>query len=41
MKLVLLKDIIQIEVNPPPSYPIFDKFIFDSVDHVLKPLSLH
>ena len=25
------KDIIQIEVNPPPSHPIFDKFIFDTV----------
>ena len=25
----ILKDIIQIEVDPPPSHPIFDKFIFD------------
>ena len=24
-------DIIQIEVDLPPSYPIFDKFIFDKV----------
>ena len=27
----IFKDIIQIEVDPPPSYPIFDKFIFDTV----------
>ena len=27
----ILKDIIQIEVDPPPSHPIFDKFIFDTV----------
>ena len=25
----IFKDIIQIEVDPPPSHPIFDKFIFD------------
>ena len=25
------KDIIQIEVDPPPSNPIFDKFIFDKL----------
>ena len=24
-------DIVQIEVDLPPSYPIFDKFIFDKV----------
>ena len=24
-------NIIQIEVDPPPSHPIFDKFIFDKV----------
>ena len=24
-------DIIQIEVDPPPSYPIFDKLFFDNV----------
>ena len=27
----IFKDIIQIEVDPPPSHPIFDKFIFDTV----------
>ena len=27
----IFKDIIQIEVDPPPSHPIFDKFIFDKV----------
>ena len=27
----IFKDIIQIEVNLPPSHPIFDKFIFDKV----------
>ena len=27
----IFKDIIQIEVGPPPSHPIFDKFIFDKV----------
>ena len=27
----LFKDIVQIEVDPPPSYPNFDKFIFDIV----------
>ena len=27
----IFKDIIQIEVDPTPSYPIFDKFIFDTV----------
>ena len=27
----IFKDIIQIEVAPPPSHPIFDKFIFDTV----------
>ena len=27
----LFKDIIQIEVDPPPPHPIFDKFIFDKV----------
>ena len=25
------KDIIQIEIDLPPSHPIFDKFIFDKV----------
>ena len=27
----IFKDIIEIEVDPPPSHPIFDKFIFDTV----------
>ena len=27
----IFKDIIQIEVDPPPSHPIFDKFIIDKV----------
>ena len=27
----IFKDIIQIEVDPPPSHPIFDKFIFDKM----------
>ena len=27
----IFTDIIQIDVDPPPSYPIFDKFIFDTV----------
>ena len=27
----IYKDIIHIEVDPPPSHPIFDKFIFDKV----------
>ena len=27
----ILVDIIQIEVDLPPSYPIFDKIIFDKV----------
>ena len=27
----IFKDVIQIEVDPPPSHPIFDKFIFDKV----------
>ena len=27
----IFKDIIQIEVDLPPSHPIFDKFIFDKV----------
>ena len=27
----IFKDIIQIEVDPPPSHPIFDKFIFDTM----------
>ena len=27
----IFKDIIQIEVDPPPSHPIFDKFISDKV----------
>ena len=31
----IFKDIIQIEVDPPPSQPIFDKFIFDKVLIVL------
>ena len=30
-KTSIFTDIIQIEVDPPPSYPIFDKFIFDTV----------
>ena len=30
-KASIFKDIIQIEVDPPPSYPIFDKFTFDTV----------
>ena len=27
----IFKDIIQIEIDLPPSHPIFDKFIFDKV----------
>ena len=27
----IYKDIIHIEVDPPPSHPIFDTFIFDTV----------
>ena len=27
----IFKDIIQIEVDPPPSHPIFDKLFFDNV----------
>ena len=27
----IFTDIVQINVDPPPSYPIFDKFIFDTV----------
>ena len=27
----IFKDIIQILVDPPPSHPIFDKFIFDKL----------
>ena len=27
----IFADIIQIDGDPPPSYPIFDKFIFDKV----------
>ena len=27
----IFKDIMQIEVDPPPSQPIFDKFIFDTM----------
>ena len=27
----IFKDIIQIEVDLPPSHPLFDKFIFDKV----------
>ena len=27
----IFKDIVQIEVDPPASHPIFDKFIFDTV----------
>ena len=34
----IFKDIIQIEVDPPPSHPIFDKFIFDTVLIVLTSL---
>ena len=30
-KTSILKDIIQIEVDLPPSHPIFDKFIIDKV----------
>ena len=30
-KTSIYKDIIQIEVDPPPSHPTFDKFIFDTV----------
>ena len=30
-KSSIFKDIIQIKVDPPPSHPIFDKFIFDKV----------
>ena len=30
-KTSIFKDIIQIEVDLPPSHPIFDKFIFDKV----------
>ena len=31
LKTSLFVDIVQIEVDLPPSYPIFDKFIFDKV----------
>ena len=34
----IFKDIIQIEVDPPTSHPIFDKFIFDKVLIVLTSL---
>ena len=34
----IFKDIIQIEVDPSPSHPIFDKFIFDTVITSLPPL---
>ena len=34
----IFKDIIQIEVDPPPSHPIFDKFIFDKVLIILTSL---
>ena len=27
----IFKDIVQIEIDPPPSHPIFDKFIFDTL----------
>ena len=27
----IFTDIVQIDGDPPPSYPIFDKFIFDKV----------
>ena len=30
-KLSIFVDIVQIKVDLPPSYPIFDKFIFDKV----------
>ena len=30
-KTSIFNEIIQIEVDPPPSHPIFDKFIFDKV----------
>ena len=27
----IFKELIQIEVDPPPSYPIFDKFVYDTL----------
>ena len=30
-KTSIFTDIVQIDGDPPPSYPIFDKFIFDKV----------
>ena len=27
----IFKDIIQIKIDPPPTHPIFDKFIFDKM----------
>ena len=37
-KKCIFKDIIKIEVNLPPSYPFFDKFIFDKVLIILTSL---
>ena len=34
----IFKGIIQIEVDPPPSHPIFDTFIFDKVLIMFPPL---
>ena len=36
----MFKDIIQIDVDLPPSHPIFDKFIFDKVLIMLTSLPL-
>ena len=30
-KPCIFTDIVQIDSDPPPSYPIFDKFIFDKL----------
>ena len=38
-KKSIIVDIIQIMVDLPPSYPIFDKFIWQSVHHVDLPPS--
>ena len=35
----IFTDIVQIDGDPPPSYPIFDKFIFDKVLIMLTSLS--
>ena len=36
----IFTDIVQIDGDPPPSYPIFDKFIFDTVLIMLTSYSL-